>query len=57
MAQTAIIGAGLNVKINLTGFGDEAYREANLGQMRELEASAAGLTDEVLQIVHKKIEG
>jgi len=57
MAQTAIIGAGLNVKINLTGFSDESYRETSLAQMRELEASAAGLTDEVLQIVHKKIEG
>lgn len=57
MAQTAIIGAGLNVKINLTGFSDESYRETSLTQMRELEASAAGLTDEVLQIVHTKIEG
>jgi formiminotetrahydrofolate cyclodeaminase len=57
MARTAVLGAGLNVKINLTGFSEEAYREENLAKMRELDAAAAGLTDEVLRIVHEKIEG
>ncbi len=57
MAQTAIIGAGLNVKINLMGFGDEAYANEKLHHMRELEQSGASLKDEVLRIVHQKIEG
>jgi glutamate formiminotransferase/formiminotetrahydrofolate cyclodeaminase len=57
MAHTAVGGAGLNVKINLTGFSDEAYATEKLNQMRELEESATRLTDEVLALVHQKIEG
>lgn len=56
MAHTAVLGAGLNVKINLTGFPDETYRESTLARMRELEAQAGGLRDDILRIVHQKIE-
>jgi glutamate formiminotransferase/formiminotetrahydrofolate cyclodeaminase len=56
MAHTAVAGAGLNVKINLTGFPDERYREQVFAKMRELDASAARLTDEIVRTVNTKID-
>lgn len=56
MARTAVVGAGLNVRINLTGFSDAAYADETLTKMRELEDAAVRLSDEVTRIVHSKIE-
>jgi len=56
MARTAIVGAGLNVKINLTGFSDEAYRELTFAKMRELDAASASLTDEIVRTVNSRID-
>jgi glutamate formiminotransferase/formiminotetrahydrofolate cyclodeaminase len=56
MAKAAIAGAGLNVKINLTGFPDTEYREQTLAKMRELDAAAARLTDEIVRTVNSKID-
>jgi formiminotetrahydrofolate cyclodeaminase len=56
MARSAVVGAGLNVKINLAGFEDQAFREELLGRMRELDKASAGLSEEALAVVHRKID-
>jgi glutamate formiminotransferase/formiminotetrahydrofolate cyclodeaminase len=56
MANSAMIGAGLNVQINLAGFPDEAYRNNTLGETRELLERAAGLTERVMRTVHARID-
>lgn len=56
MARAAIVGAGLNVKINLAGFADQAFCEEMTAQMRELDEASQRLTDEVLQAVHARID-
>lgn len=56
MARTAVAGAALNVKINLIGFADVAYRDETLAKMRELNAAAARLTDDTVGLVNSKID-
>jgi len=56
MARAAIIGAGLNVKINMAGFADAAFRDEIMIQARELEVESARLTDEVMRTVHTRID-
>jgi methenyltetrahydrofolate cyclohydrolase len=48
MARTAILGALLNVKINLTGISDAAYVEVVSKEVQELEALAIKREGEIL---------
>ncbi|MEW5702503.1 MAG: glutamate formimidoyltransferase [Candidatus Zixiibacteriota bacterium] len=56
MARTAIIGAGLNVKINMAGFADTAFRDEMLNRVRELETDSERLTEEIMRIVNLRID-
>ncbi|HUU44290.1 MAG TPA: glutamate formimidoyltransferase [Acidobacteriota bacterium] len=56
MARAAVVGAGLNVKINLAGFEDKTFSDQMTAQMRELDEASARLNDEVLRTVHAKID-
>ncbi len=56
MAYSAIVGAGLNVKINMTGFPDVEFREQLLSEARELQTRGQSLTERVLRTVHARID-
>lgn len=56
MAYSAIVGAGLNVKINMTGFPDVAFRDQLMSEAMELQVKAQGLTERVLRTVHSRID-
>ena len=56
MAYSAIVGAGLNVKINMTGFPDVAFRDQMLSEAMELQTKGQSLTDKVLRTVHSRID-
>ena len=56
MAGAAIVGAGLNVKINMTGFSDVAFRDQMLSEAMELQVKAQSLTERVLRTVHSRID-
>lgn len=56
MAYSAIVGAGLNVKINMTGFPDVTFRDQLLSEARELQAKGQSLTEQVLRTVHARID-
>lgn len=57
MLQSAIEGAVLNVKINLTSIKDEAYKEKIRKQCEELLSESQKNREEILKIVNEKIEG
>jgi formiminotetrahydrofolate cyclodeaminase len=56
MAYSAIVGAGLNVKINMTGFPDVTFRDQLLSEAGELQARGQSLTERVLRTVHARID-
>ena len=56
MAASAIVGAGLNVKINMTGFPDVAFRDQLMAEAMELQTKAQSLTERVLRTVHSRID-
>jgi formiminotetrahydrofolate cyclodeaminase len=56
MAYSAIVGAALNVKINMADFADVTFRDQMLSEATELQAKAAGLTERTLRTVHARID-
>jgi glutamate formiminotransferase/formiminotetrahydrofolate cyclodeaminase len=56
MAYSAVVGAALNVKINMADFADVAFRGQMLSEATELQAKAAGLTERTLRTVHARID-
>jgi formiminotetrahydrofolate cyclodeaminase len=56
MAYSAVIGAGLNVRINMAGFPDVTFRDQLLSEAKELQERAASLTERVLRTVHERID-
>jgi len=56
-ARTAVLGAGLNVRINASGYEDKLYIDQVLKQASDLEKNAFALENEILAIVHQKIQG
>jgi len=50
-----VIGAFLNVKINAAGLKDNAFVADVLEQGYEMEKNARAMEEEILQIVHAKI--
>jgi glutamate formiminotransferase/formiminotetrahydrofolate cyclodeaminase len=54
-ARSAVIGAFLNVKINASGLKDKAFVNEVLEQGTEIEKQARAMEEEILQIVHAKI--
>lgn len=54
-ARTAVLGAGLNVRINAAGFDDKEYTTTLLRETEILETKAITLEKEILNIVHQKI--
>ncbi len=53
----AVIGAGLNVRINAAGLKDRALADRLVGEADRLVAQAVTLEARILDIVHKKING
>jgi glutamate formiminotransferase/formiminotetrahydrofolate cyclodeaminase len=56
MAKAAVDGAWLNVRINLSGFSDEAKRDAIRTEGERLVSDAATLAEHVLSAVNEKID-
>lgn len=54
-ARAAVLGAGLNVRINAAGFDDKVYIEDILKKAEELEKKAAAVESEIMMIVNSKI--
>jgi len=55
MAQAGVIGAILNVKINLGSIKDEAFVKKLSSELDSLEKTTKDKTDEILKIVDKKM--
>jgi glutamate formiminotransferase/formiminotetrahydrofolate cyclodeaminase len=55
-ARAAVMGAFLNVKINLTSITDKDYKENILQKGSECEKLTNALEAEILQIVNSKIK-
>lgn len=56
MAYSAIVGAALNVKINMAGFPDAPFRDQLLTEAGELQAKGQSLTERVLRTVRTRID-
>jgi glutamate formiminotransferase/formiminotetrahydrofolate cyclodeaminase len=56
-ARSAVLGAGLNVKINAAGIDDKEFVKQILEEAGRLEASAIQKETEILEIVNRKIAG
>jgi glutamate formiminotransferase/formiminotetrahydrofolate cyclodeaminase len=54
-ARTAVLGAGLNVRINAAGYDDKAWVEKILARGKELETKATEAEAVILKIVSDKI--
>lgn len=54
-ARSGVMGAFLNVKINTSGFSDEAYVEKVLKEGKEIEEKTLALEAEILKIVESKL--
>ena len=55
-ARSAVMGAFLNVRINLAGLDDKALAEDFLKRGREIETKAVALEKAILKIVDGKIQ-
>lgn len=56
LINAGVKGAGLNVKINLSGFEDnDSYKQKTLDEMNKILSEVDGLTDEILKIVDSKM--
>ncbi|MGB1248432.1 MAG: cyclodeaminase/cyclohydrolase family protein, partial [Chitinophagales bacterium] len=55
-ARTAVIGAYLNVKINVADLKDEAYKTDILAKATKLVSEAKAKEDEIMAIVEQKIQ-
>ncbi len=56
-ARSAVIGAGLNVKINAASLKDEAFKAHILAEAEKIEHAAIAEEQELLAAVNKKING
>ena len=54
-ARSAVLGAGLNVRINAAGLADRAAAERLCAEASEIAAQAAAAEAEVLEIVNERI--
>ncbi len=54
-ARTAVLGAFLNVKINLSGFKDAAYSTSVLNEAKEIAQKTESLEKLILEIVESKL--
>ncbi len=54
-ARTAVLGAGLNVRINAAGFSDEVFLNSVLKEADQLEKSAIEMENEIMEKVKEKI--
>jgi glutamate formiminotransferase/formiminotetrahydrofolate cyclodeaminase len=54
-ARAAVIGAGLNVRINASGYHDKLYLEGVLAEVDELIGKTIRKEDELIKMVNKKI--
>jgi glutamate formiminotransferase/formiminotetrahydrofolate cyclodeaminase len=55
-ARSAVLGAGLNVKINASGYEDAAYVATLLQQVKNMEELASQKEAAILAVVAEKIE-
>ena len=55
LGEAAVVGAALNVTINLGSIEDAAYVVATAAEIDALQAEAAALRAEVLGITHTKL--
>ncbi|MCM1168328.1 MAG: glutamate formimidoyltransferase [Bacteroides sp.] len=55
-ARSAVLGAHLNVKINAAGLKDRAFADKILGEAQAIADKAVALEQEILAIVHQKID-
>ena len=53
--RSAILGAGMNVRINAAGLDDKDAKEKLIGRAKTLAAEAQALESEILDIVNSKI--
>jgi len=56
-ALAAVLGAGLNVKINAAGYDDKEYVTKKLSEVAALEKEALAKEHEIIEIVNKVIAG
>ena len=56
-ALAAVLGAGLNVKINAAGYDDKDYVAKKLSEVAALEKEALAKEHEIIEIVNKVIAG
>jgi glutamate formiminotransferase/formiminotetrahydrofolate cyclodeaminase len=56
-ARSAVLGAALNVRINLGGLADAAARQRYAARADALEARAVAREREILELVRKRMEG
>jgi glutamate formiminotransferase/formiminotetrahydrofolate cyclodeaminase len=56
-ALAAVLGAGLNVKINAAGYDDKEYVTKKLSEVAALEKEALSKEHEIIEIVNKVIAG
>jgi glutamate formiminotransferase/formiminotetrahydrofolate cyclodeaminase len=54
-ARSAVLGAGLNVRINASGYEDKSWVEKALARGKELESKAIAAEAAILKIVSEKI--
>ena len=54
-ARSAVLGAFLNVRINLSGLEDESFKNEILNQAVTLRDNALIAENEILEIVNQKI--
>lgn len=54
-ARSAVLGAGLNVRINATSLKDQDYVQNVLEQVKDLEEKAIFMENNILEIVKRKI--
>jgi formiminotetrahydrofolate cyclodeaminase len=55
LGEAAVVGAALNVKINLGSIKDEAYVRAAAAEIATIQAEAAALRDEALATTNAKL--
>lgn len=56
-ARTAVLGAGLNVRINAMSYNDKDYVQAILTQVKQMENDAMTAEQKILKTVNDKISG
>ncbi len=56
-ARTAVLGAGLNVRINAAAYSDKTFVETVLKQAAEMENRAIANEKNMLDVVNRKISG